>query len=99
MALSLMVDLGVLLMVHFGVLKWLCSVGGSAGAVIWDPSILLHVTSPRDCLELPHSMAVSRQQSESTNMEAVRPSRILTLEAKQHHFHHIQLVQESYRAI
>ena len=74
MALSLMVDLVVLLMVHFGVLKWLCSVGGSAGAVIWDPSILLHVTSPRDCLELPHSMAVSRQQSESINMEAVRPS-------------------------
>lgn len=99
MALSLMVDLVVLLMVQFGVLKWPCSVGGSAETVIWDPSILLHVTSPHDYLELPHSMAVSRQQSESTNLEAARPLRVLTLEAKQHHLHHIKLVQASHRAI
>lgn len=98
MALSLMVDLVVLLMIQFGVLKWPCSVGGSAEAVIWDPSIL-HVTSPRDYLELPHSMAVSRQQSEITNMETARPLRVLTLEAKQHHLHHIQLVQASHVAI
>lgn len=59
--------------------SWWISWGlDAAGAVIWGTLVLLHVTSPCDYLELPHSMVVSRQQSESTNMEAARPFRALT---------------------
>lgn len=71
---------------------------GTAGAVRWGSWVLLHMTRPCDSLELPHSMVVSRQQSKSTKMEAARPFRAFTQEAKQQHFHHIRSVKANHRS-